>query len=451
MEDSRFKKGSILLIAVLFLGILMTLGSYFLSFTLAESKMSTAQTASVQAYYLAEAGLSEAIWKLKNDSVWKASFETKPTVEDPDCSSWSIPPLLRAGEPFMNGSYTVLIENLGCAKARLTSLAKFQISDGVFSQRIIETRVFKAIGEPLADYAILTSGSSENIHIKFTDALNIHNGSIFSNNNINIKYWSTVNVDEKVLAHNNIDVSSGFFASELNAVAQCSKNRCEGECPEGCPPAEISSMPSLSFDSYLQAAQDNQNCALFRSDGETDCYFDSSGDFEKMLWENYPAISLTGVVYVDGDVNIRAGQELTVNGTLVSGENKDINIGEERFWYRAEWPFIRSGSCKIIVTRPGLDSPSGILAQRKMNGGGWLGMGTEALDVHGLIYAGSEMRFSGIGADINVHGGIVVRKFTLSSMWSDINIFLDSDIITDTFQDPVYSPIITIDHWEESY
>ncbi|MEA3421902.1 MAG: pilus assembly PilX N-terminal domain-containing protein, partial [Acidobacteriota bacterium] len=446
------EKGVILIFALLILAIMLFSGSYLISSNLTGFKMSSSQVNATRAYYLAEAGVEEAIFKLKNDSVWKSAFETQPTSEDPTCSSWSISDYERSSGLFEGGSYEITIENLGCAQAEITSVATITTGDKKVAQRIIKTEVFKAIvtDSSISEFNIFTSGSSENITINATDPLNIHNGSIFSNNKIKLQFGSEVNVDKKALANNKIDISSWPFTSYLNASAVCANNRCEGDClEEGCPPQPIP-MPPLDFNFYSESAKNN-DCSLVRTDGETNCYFNSSEKFEKMLWDNYPEITLNGVIYVDGDINIRAGQDITINGTLVSGENKNINIGEEYAWFRPESPYARYGYCDVDVYSPGGNNPSGILAQKKINIGGWFGLGTKTLYVEGLIYSGYEMKFSSVSASIEIHGGIASSKFTLSSMWDGIDVYLDSNIITNTFGNAQYSPVISINHWEEEY
>jgi len=444
-------KGVVLIFALLVLSIILFTSSYFISFSLTGSKISMSQANATKAYYLAEAGVEEAIFKLKNDISWKNAFETQPTIEDPSCSSWSIPDYERNPALFDKGSYKISVENLGCARAKIISTSMIMVGDQKIAQRVIKTEVFKPINvnNDISNFSIFTGGSSENITISSSNPINIHNGNIFSNNKITLQFSSEVNVDEKALANNKIEISKSPNTSYLNAASTCAGNIFEGDCSEGCPPAEIS-MPSLDFSLYLQASKNN-DCSLVRTDGGTNCYFSSSEKFEKMLWDNYPNIILNGVIYVDDDINIRAGQDMVVNGTLVSGANKDINIGEENAWLRSEWPYARYGYCNIKIYRPDENSPSGILAQKKIDIGGWFGTGLESLYIEGLVYGGYEMRFSSINAPMEIHGGIAASKFTLSSIWKGIDIYLDPDVIIDTFGSSEYSPIISINHWEEEY
>jgi hypothetical protein len=255
------------------------------------------------------------------------------------------------------------------------------------------------------------------------------------------------------MAHNLLDVS---LESELNATS-CASNICDAECGiDECPPEQVSMPPldidSESPDSYLSKAQNN-DCSSIRTGTNTSCFF-TKQEFENLMWENYPDLILPEdtVVYVDGDINIRAGQRLAVNGVIVA--DRDINLGENFCWTSKEFPYVRCGSSQMTVERPGTpedDKPSGIIVKRKLNTGTWFGSGEKALSVEGLIYVGDELRFSSVMAPITITGGIAARKFTSSSMWHGIDIYLDPDVIIDTFGNPTYSSVITIDHWEEEY
>lgn len=447
-------RGSVLLIAILVLGLMVFLSAYLISFGLTGSKMAHSQMFASQTYYLAEAGIQEAIFKLKNDPVWKNAFETLPTILDPICSSWSISPFQRIGGIFPNGSYYITVSNLGCAKAQIASLALLDIGGAKKAQRMVKVKVFKAVGSTISDYGIFLGGPSENMDIRFTNSLKVHNANLFVNNNLQIKFASNVTVDKKVLAGNDVTISG----STLTSTSTCSKNMCESKCNAvaECPPSP-KDMPPLDFDSaspgsFLSRAQVS-SCSGLRHDGKTNCVFTPS-EFESTLWQNYPTIVFptSSTVYVTGDVNVRAGQNITVIGVLAS--NRDINLGESFCWTRSEPPYLRCGNSVVKVIRPGTPDdnlPSGLFAERKFSSGGFLGIGTASLDVHGIIHSGDEMKISSVLAPIRIEGAIIARKISFSSIWQNFDIFLDSDVIADTFVGTSYAPMIITEHWEEEY
>ncbi|MDD4989801.1 MAG: hypothetical protein PHW31_00625 [Candidatus Pacebacteria bacterium] len=448
-------KGSVLILAILVLGLMVFLAAYFISFGLTGAGMAHNQKFASQSYYLAEAGVEEAIFKLKNDTVWKSAFETLSTPSDLNCSSWSISPYQRSSALFSNGSYYITINNLGCAKAEIVSLALLDMGGGKKAQRVVKVKVFKAVGSTISDYGIFTGGPSENIDITFTSPLRVHNGNFFVNNNLQVKFFSNVTIDKKALAGGNVNIDG---SSQLNSTSTCSKNMCQSKCNAAveCPPAP-KEMPPLDFDSddpnsFLSRAKAS-DCGSLRHDGKINCVF-TPAEFESALWQNYPIIvfSTSSFVYVTGDVNIRAGQNVTVIGALVA--ERDISLGESFCWSRSEPPYLRCGNATVKVIRPGTPDdnlPSGLFAERKFSSGGFLGIGTASLDVHGIIHSGDELKISSVLAPIRVEGAIAARKISLSSIWQNFDVYLDSDVIADTFIGTSYAPMITVDHWEEEY
>lgn len=448
------QKGVVLIITLVSLGVLLFLGSYFLSFALTGSEISATQGIGIRAYYLAESGIDEALFKLQNDAVWKAAFETEPNPGDTNCSSWSIAPYTRNPALISNGSYTVTITNFGCAQAEIESKASIQLPSGSVAQRVIRMKVFKAMGNAVSDFDIFLGGPSENLYIRSTNPLNIHEGSLFSNKAIKVKDESVVNVDNKVLAGQNITVDDDC---QLNATS-CAANICDAGCATStdCPPVSVA-MPPIDFNSgepgsYIFEAE-NDDCSSIRDDGKIDCVF-TPAEFEKVMWDNYPALSLpiNVVVYITGDFNLRGGQDLTVNGVLLA--DRDVNLGEDECWTRSEPPFSRCGSSRLTVVRPGAPTDNfsaGLLASRKFNAGQWLDIGGVALDINGLVYSGGEMRFASVVGSVEIRGALAARKVSFSSMWAGVDIYLEQDVIVDTFKDAEYSPLITIEHWEEEY
>ena len=266
----NFERGTLLILTVFVLGILMLLGVYFLTFSLTEFRISESQKIATQTYYLAEAGISEAIWKLKNDPVWSSNFITAPVCEDWEASFERDPAL------FPNGSYQISIKNSSCGDGVITATSTVNSSRGS-SQRRVEIKVFKAQDNPVSNFSIFTGGPGENIEIKFTDPLNVYDGDVFCNNNMNVKSSSKVYLDgdHRALANNNLIISGG---SVLSATS-CSSNMCDAGCEaDECPPDSIG-MPQIDFDSatsssYLERAK-NSDCSLIRTDGKTNCVFTS--------------------------------------------------------------------------------------------------------------------------------------------------------------------------------
>jgi len=479
-------KGTILIITFLIMGILLLLGSYFLLFTTTESKISQNQKIASQTYYLAEAGINEAIWKLKNDNTisdgdfaWKDDFVDPDKNPDLDGDYWTA----TFSRSFDDGSYTVTIQNSTPGRGEIVSTSTFPLSEGKTAQRIVKTTVFKALASPVGDNAVFSGGSSENIDIKFS-RIKIDKGNLFSNHNLAIKWLSTVEVydnpdtfddpetpgiieklEGKVLAVGNYSKSAD---SNIVAEAICAKNNCSENCPgypptdTGCPPDSLSiplvdfdSSSSDSFKNRAQTAQDLGQCEVLCNGVlcDTRCVY-SASEFEDLLWLVGEGGILTinnEITYVTGNIEIKGGRHLTVNGALIADDN--IKIGKKYSWKQDE------GFSQIKVNQTTSETPSGLLTKRKIDFGLYSTFPADP-DITGIIYANDEVSLVSMPTNaFDVIGGIIARKLSLISVWQWLNITLDNDIILyglgykidGQIIEPAFSPIITIDHWEESY
>ncbi|MEA3295626.1 MAG: hypothetical protein U9Q27_00575 [Patescibacteria group bacterium] len=450
------EKGAIIIIGVLALAILALLSSYFLRFTLIDYKISESQKKSAQGYYLAEAGINEALWKLKNDAEWKENFENQ--------SVWSAS-FNRENVFFENSSYFIEIENLERANAQIISTAVINNS----IQRVIKIKVFKTLGSLTCDSGLFSGGSSENIDIH-SSVINIYNGNLFSNKNLNIKFWSVVRVydnletvsslEGKTLAGGNLNV---LWSSSLTTESSCSKDICESECLSNeCPPDEVL-MPMVDFDSdspdsYKNKAQANEDaglCSVLCNAVEcaTKCVYTKS-EFENLLWQIGKGGTLTlnnDITYITGAVDLKGKRYLVINGVLAT--DSTIDIGTKWCW-RKGWT-MHCGNNQITVNDIGAEFPSGILTKGKMN----FGLFSSYMDTNivGLVYANNEINFVSAPNSFNVTGGILARKISTTSIWQGLNIYLNNAIINKGVwagsappegQD---SPIIAIERWEESY
>lgn len=463
------QKGVIVIIAFLALGTLLLLGSYFLSFTLTEARISKSQKVAVKTYYLTEAGINEAIWKLKNDSVWKDGFETG------DCDNW----LASFTRNYIQGSTTtVSIQNSQCARGEIIATSTLALAKGKTAQRVIKVKVLKSLGS-LTENSPLFAGAPSGESDIYASILNVYNGNIFINNNLNIKVGSQVSVyddpatptstdpenqEGQVLAVGNVKVS---LTSNLHSSSICAKNECSGPCQK-CP-ADLVNMPAIDFDSdnpnsYKSKAEAAGQC-LVEGKNSSDhtvitsdqCLF-SEDQFEELLWEIgkggililNPGGSASPIYYVEGGIDLKGEREIEVNGVLVAEET--VNIGEKSKW-KGDYGFNQ-----ITINDPGQDIPSGLLTKGKMNFGFYSSF--RDINVTGIIYSLEEIRLTSFLDTFNVKGGIIARKFSLISGWGSLNIDLDEDIIKEGIwggpqppgeEKPPYSPVVTVEHWEETY
>ncbi|GAI18036.1 unnamed protein product, partial [marine sediment metagenome] len=301
-----------------------------------------------------------------------------------------------------------------------------------------------------------------------------------------IKKQSTVNVydnpatdiqEGKVLVVGNCD------DEKINASSICCVNICNTtstcgcdpdsenlfkECEEdGCPPNEDKfDMPPIDWLSYYNKAKQAEFYGLCSVSGKkfyqevattlsNKCIF--TGQQFEDLWDK---VGLGGTLilehktnefaistyYVEGGITVDWERHLKINGVLVV--DKSVYIGN---WCNGY----------LVINDPGPGIPSGLLTQGKMKFGGWFFFWGQDVDVEGLLYSNEEFTINGNPHIFTVVGGIIGRKFHFTYGWNNpLNIYLDNNIIKEGVwggpQPPVgelleYSPVVTVEHWEESY
>ncbi len=385
MKNSRKQKGVVVIIVFLIMGLLLLLGFYFLGFSLSEKKISASQEVAGQAYYLAEAGINEAIWKLKNDTItgdgddaWANDFidEAKNPAGGP---YWSD----SFSHSFSNGSYNVSIQNSERGAGSIISVAKIPAGNGKYAQRIVKVSLFKGLASPVNNSAFFTGTASGNISISSSN-ITVSNGNVFCSNIFNISSSALNIIDNgeteeilegQILAAGNLNQSSSTITSE----AICAFNACTENCADytegktSCPvvstemiKVDFDSDDPNSFKSRALTAESLGQCQILcnGSPCSTKCILNKT-DFEDLTGD----ITINSkITYVTGNISI-SGKTAVINGILVSAINKKISIS----------------SSSITINRPDEQSPSGLLS------GGKIDISSSTLNVQGIIYSSQEM------------------------------------------------------------
>lgn len=394
-------KGFIILLVVIIISLLLLLAFYFLDFIITDTRISQSHKLATKTYYLAEAGINEAIWKLTNDSDWNNNFTTNPTWQDI---------INRIGVFDVDDGYQVTVQNIEVANAEITSTAFINTSNQT-SQRIVKTKVYKSLNPLLEEQISIYAKDDISLHGVNMD---INESNTFSDDDTTLNFFSTLNVDGNVSAIDNISIS---WTSTINASALYSNNY-----PPSPDPID---MPQIDFDSA------DPNSYLNRAD---QVY--SQGEFSSFL-NNNPNATLNGITYVQGNINIPKGITLTINGVLVIDGNFKIGI--------SGWPFWQPDP-KIYVNKIGSE-PAGILSKKTITFGALI---DEAV-INGLLYAGNTLRINNITFALTLTGGMIAYDVDFNSLWQPITVNYEPDVINTTLGNAATSPVINIEHWEEEY
>lgn len=402
-------RGFLLMLVFLVVFLLLLMALYFFSFIITELKISKNQSIAEQCYYLAEGGIEETIWKLKYDTSWKTNFENGTC----NPCSFSRDPIF-----FDGGAYSVSLQSSGEAKGEITAVGTYTLlPSDITAQRIVKIKAFKAQEDSFTPEIALYTGDGD-VYTLATDA-EIINGGIFSNDNISVNLFSDVHTTETASASGDVDVCWLFCSLWAEGS--------EGEgSQEGWPPIE---MPMIDFDSSDSNSYKNRANHVY-----------TQNQFKQMM-DDAPGgvLTVNGIIYVTGQVKVKRGTHLIINGTLVTDGSITIGIGG--------WP--PSGSADVTVTRSGLKAsdPSGLLTKGSIDSGIFGG----SVDVTGLLYASDQVTFTNLDIQLDVTGGIITRHVSFVSLFDKIDITYDYNIIQNTLGGSAFSPVVTVEHWEEEY
>lgn len=410
---NKKQAGVAIILTILSISLVLFLAIYILNVAMSEKLISDSQINGVKTYYLAEAGINEMIWLIKNDSEFKNNFETNAT--------WSTSTTRVNPFGLSTGSYTVTITNSSAAHAEIISTGYIDTGHGNIAQRVVKTYVYKATGQSVVgDSAAYGDG---NIDIS-NSLVNFYNGSAHSNNTFTVNSSSIINVDSDLNA-------AGNYIEHWSSTANITGDIHAANYP---PAASEIDMPAVDFNSASSSSLLNQATKVY-----------TSSEFEDWLDQQYPTAVLTDdITYVTGDINLDGGITLKSppSGGLLVAE-RDFSIGFKQNWNG------HSGDSSVNFTHAS-GTPSGIIAGRHVD----IKSHTANVDIEGVIYANDLLNINNLNpaiASFNIEGGLIARKLTITSSWEAINITHNNAILIEALGPASTSPTIIVEHWEEEY
>ncbi len=412
MDQITREKGVTLLVTILLMSVVFFLGLYFLSFSLTEKRISQGQAKGVKTYHLAEAGIEEMIWRLKHNSSYKNNFEGD--------SDWS--QSFSRTSPFGgNGSYSVSINNTGLAQGNIEAVGSITGPAGNTSQRVVRTTVYKAIASSteVDDYALFSDNDIDIVLSK----VDIPTSSVHANHDVDVSGFGTeLNIENDLEAVNRFEESSW---ATVNVGGEISDSYTYAPAP-----GELE-MPSVSFsDPGDPKALENRADIIY-----------TESEFENLL-NNSDGGSLTldsDITYVDGDIIINDDVDLTINGLLVA--DGDMKLGDTC------WFLFCCGDYTQITVNHSSSSPAGLIA----NGNIRFDFCVTSSDVSGVVYATKDITITDFSDHVNFRGGMYARNIGVFSIWQANSMEFNGEIVDDSLETTEFSPVVTVEHWEEEY
>ncbi|MFW5888234.1 MAG: hypothetical protein ACOCVY_00780 [Patescibacteria group bacterium] len=424
MEIGNNKKGFALLAVMLLMFLMFSVAFYFLDFSMVEQRMADSQKRGAKAYHLAEAGLNEMFWQLKNNENYKNDFRTK--------DSWT--KTITGTDVFGEGtgSYSVTIRNSQKGKGEITATGTIPVSDEYVAQRVVKSKVFQALnpdddGDSTSTFDIHDSAlfAEEKIAILHSK-INI-NGSIHSNKDVKVNGHGTkVSIGKDLEA---VGEFSKSFASDVEVAGEISDSK------DHSPPPPKLDMPTVSFD--------NEDPMSFKKRADK---IYSEKEFEKTLKDAdgsavFGDASSSVIIYVTGDVSLDQDTNLTIYGALIveGGVRLGDGSGPKKLFCGGEYTSL---SINYVD-----GYPAGLIAKDDIK----FGFCLRSSNIDGVIYAGKKMDIMNFTDSVDINGGIFGKDIRIFSVWNDMAMKYDEDIVGYTLYPTEYAPIIKMDHWEEEY
>ena len=286
MVKNKFsdKKGMALLATLIFVFVLVSLGVALLTMTSNDSKLSTLQRESNKAFYLADAGIDDAFWKLNTSTEnGGEGVNWRPTDEPDPGTATEYYQVTVAGDLLVNKGDTV--------EVKITSTGTVIGGDFSSGKRSIEvTAEIDYITKAMYDFAIL----SEKI----------------------ILFQGTPGPDVVGDVHSNDDILvSGHFADTYTGLATCSGDTNDiNSANTGVPPIDIPEVDYDELKTRAMAAEAASGVVHYHTGDVT------LGNGEVRNW--------TGIHYIEGSLEAKNGSEIHVtNGAIIATGDVDVKNG----------------------------------------------------------------------------------------------------------------------------
>jgi hypothetical protein len=356
-----------------------------------ESKISRSQQEGTKAYYVAEAGADDALWRLNNETTYSdalrnGTLNTSYSVTDKPAAGQGFTVTFNSTAPYYGEVLVVGYSDNGSFR----------------SERRVSTSVFQGpTSSPTGNNGFMLGGAL-NINNGSSNII-LHDGDIYSAGSINFNN-ATIN------AGNNKIKTSGSYNNNNATITS------GGIESSNQPPAPVSAtVPGFDFTHYS-----TNNTVKYTATQFTNLL--SSGS----------TINLPGpITYVNGDVVLNSNarnKTLNITGMLIINGNFTASNA--------------ANGLTVNVIDPG-NGQSGIFIRQSFTNtvGTW--------NIDGVLYASGNMNFNNT-QQITIHGAILAGGSISMNTGLQLELYYESLHPAATFG--AGSPLsVGVQHWEEEY
>lgn len=386
--------------ATILIGLLLALGTFFLDSASTDLKVGVSHAKSFQAYYLAEAGVAYLVREIQNDTSLTNGFISGSLTQAQTSRE--------RNNVFSTGDgFTAYAISLVPGEATIFAAAKTSAGNALITRRT-QTRIARAVGSAITDYAGFVGGNGEDMQLRLS--VDFIGGIIYAQDDIDASNAAQITMrGGNVWAHDEIKVRGGATLT----VTQGQTKTDIQNLP----------MPAVDFDS--------SNPTSWRSQ--------ATSRLTTSQFNNLPNNTvLNGIIFIEGSPSYLR-KNITVNGLLVINGSFEI-----------EKPSL------LVINESPTGGPSGLLVKSSLEF-------ENSADIKGIVYAGNYLEIEYDDNDtadplvVHIKGGLIGRRFIfnrdISGGQSDVQITHDNELISRVLRQDfnLTSPLLDIGHWEENY
>ena len=389
---------------LILLGIAMFGAGALITVSSLESKISLSEKEGVTAYYVAEAGVQNALWKLQNTYTNQLANGSLSNV------TYTINNVPDTGE-----SFTVILNSTPANGAGTGTIDVVGTSNnGTFTaQRHITDTVFQ--GQPvtvIGANAVLTGST---FTVNNAGPLSLSGGNLYSTGSISVNNM-TANLGA------NLFQTLGNYGATNSTITSGGYN----DASHNPPPAQA--VPGFDF-STCTASSGGANCLAARATGT---YYTNT-NFQNAIKNAENAIVFSGpVTYVDGDVTMSAAsfanKTITVKGILVINGNFTVSP---------------SNASSLTVTTDS-NGKGGLFIKNALSSQKF------SYTVNGLLYTGGAINMNNLPGAISINGALVSAGSVSFNNAGAISVTYNGTTVSNTLGGGTPS-VVTSSHWEDKY
>lgn len=403
----RPKRGYALATILILLGVCMFGAAALVTISILESKIARSQLEGTVAYYAAEAGVTDAVWRLNTNSTYRTAL---------DAGTLNVT-YSATNQPATGQGFTVTMQTGAQGAGYATINVTGTSNNGNFtSQRKVESSVFLGGGVPTIGTNAILSGGSATI-TNGGSSLTFTGGDFFSRGSVTINQATVTGAGRYIQA-------VGSYSANNSTVTVA------GVKASNFPPAPTDiTVPGYNFAQYNTLPTNRCTSGQYAAQTQLRC---TAAQFQSLIGSSNNFTFPNQVVYISNALTLNSwvrNKTLNFNGLIVVNGAVNVTGAATNFTMNVADPGThRSG----IMVAGNFTNSSGI----------W--------NFNGIMYASGSISFNN-PSPINVNCAVVSGGSLSVNTGSAFTITFNSDCAGAILGEDTTNTAVQVLHWEEEY